>query len=97
MAWPGAIDEAGMSMKKCRCPVSSVAGALAGANCQFATATSTLTFGPLTVAPSAGDVIAIDGAAPPPQAARAAARQRIIAANIAALPYRTRITFLLML
>src|SRR5262245_44565674 len=68
IAWPIGTAEAGVSMKKCRCPEPSAAGEPAGASCQFATATSTLTFGPFTVAPSAGDTIVIDGVAPPPQA-----------------------------
>jgi hypothetical protein len=51
-----------------------------------------MTFGPFTVAPSAGDVIVIDGAAPAPQAASASAKQNSTAAKKGDFVYRARIT-----
>src|SRR4051794_30293076 len=74
MAWPTGTADAGVSMKKCRCPVASAAGLPAGISVQFSTATSTLTFGPLTVAPSAGDTILIDGGGDMLQAASKSTR-----------------------
>src|SRR5262245_28217016 len=90
------IDDAGASIRKCKCPSPSATGELAGASFQFATDTSTLTLEPFTIAPSAGDTIFIvGGAAGPPQAVSASARQNSTAARIGVFINRRSTTYLL--
>src|SRR5262245_40549250 len=97
MAWPTGLAGAGVSMKKCRCPVASAAGLPAGMSVQFWTSTSTLTFGPLTVAPSAGDVMLIVAGGDMLQAASKSARPSSIDARIGVRVYRSTIIDLLLL
>src|SRR5262245_2899476 len=97
MAWPTGTADAGVSMKKCRCPVLSAAGLPAGISVQFSTATSTLTFGPLTVAPSAGEMILIVAGGDMLQAASSSARPSSIDARIGVRVYRSTIIDLLVL